>query len=552
MLLQWSTVIASVGGVLLALLVLLRAKRNIGNTFFSLMSISLSLVVATNYFSLTSKDSSEMTLFWIRAVMFLVPFLMVFLFYFSRSYLSQNYKFNLKEFIAVLALTVGMSVINILPITYSGVKIDQAGVIVPETGFGLILNGFFILPLFGISILSMSRNSKNAINSNDRKRIQFALYSFLVTFGIQIITSFVVVSLFNYTNLVPVGSFLIFFFVIVITISIFRLKTFNLNMIGSVVFVVILAVLIFAEIFTTKDWQELVYKIILFLAVSFIGYEFIKSILDEYRLRKKVEHLAKELEQANVHLKELDAEKDNFISMASHELNSPLAAINGYLSMIVDDKIGGKLSPQHQQFIDNIYTSSKRLAHLVKDLLNVSRIEQHRIHLIYAETDMNKIIEQAVAEAKPNIEAQKHQITLDLDDDLPKTFGDVDRITEVVINLLGNAIKYTPPKGKIKIISKKEGDFLKVSVADNGIGISKEGKAKIFGKFEQGNISRDERKGTGLGLYIVKNLIELHKGKIWLESREDRGSTFFFTLPILAKLPPDKHAGEGGVLRLNK
>jgi signal transduction histidine kinase len=165
---------------------------------------------------------------------------------------------------------------------------------------------------------------------------------------------------------------------------------------------------------------------------------------------------------------------------------------------------------------------------------------------------MNKIIEQAVAEAKPNIEAQKHKVTVDLDDDLPKTFSDVDRITEVVINLLGNSIKYTPPQGKIKITSRKDDKYLKVSVADNGIGISREGKEKIFGKFEQGSISRDERKGTGLGLYIVKNLIELHKGKIWVESREGRGSTFSFTLPILKEQPPDEHASEGGVLRLNK
>ncbi len=550
MLLTWSTVIAGLGGTLLAMLVFFRAKRRPGNMFFVFMSIFLALIVVANYFSLTSLDSPENTLFWIRTVMFLVPFLMLALYYFSISYLNSDYKFNLKKFLLILSACIAVAIINITPFAYLSVSISASGQIIPVTGPGLLATGFLILPLFGYSISTMLRNARKA-NKEDAYKIKFALYLFLISFGIQIITSFVVVSLFNYTNLVPLGSFLTFFFTVAITASILRFKLFDVNMIGSMVFVALLIVLMFAEIFSATGVENIIYKITVFIAVCFVSYQFIKNIRIEAKQRKTLEELASKLKEANQELKELDETKDNFLSMASHELNTPLSAIEGYLSMMLDEGMGGKLNKTHRGYLEKVYSSSQRLAHLVKDLLNVSRIEQGRIHILFEKGNLNKIIEQAYSEIKPEADKHKHNVVLSLNKDIPETFMDTDRITEIVINLTGNAIKYTPEGGKIEIKTYEKDKFLWFSVKDNGEGVAKEYIDNIFQKFERGDKVHDQGRGTGLGLFISKNLVEFHKGKVWVESEgEGKGSTFFFTLPILSEKPKDTHAGEGPVLRL--
>jgi len=550
MILTWSTVIAGLGGILLALLVFFRAKKSLDNMFFVFMSISLALIVVANYFSLTSLKSPENTLFWIRTVMFLVPFLMLFLYYFSISYLNSNYIFNLKKFLLIISASIVVAIINITPLAYQSVNISESGQIIPITGPGLLATGFLILPLFGYSISSMLRNAAKA-NKENAYKIKFALYLFLISFGIQIITSFVVVSLFNYTNLVPLGSFLTFFFTVAITASILRFKLFEINMIGSLVFVVLLAILMFAEIFSASGVENIIYKITVFVAVCFVSYQFIKNIRIEAEQRKTLEKLTGKLKKANQDLKELDEAKDNFLSMASHELNTPLSAIEGYLSMMLEEGMGGKLNKTHRGYLEKVYNSAQRLAHLVKDLLSVSRIEQGRIHILFEKGNLNKIVEQAYAEIKPEADKHKHKVTLNLDKDIPETYMDTDRITEIVINLTGNAIKYTPQGGKIEIKTYEKDKSLWFSVKDNGEGIAKEYINNIFQKFERGGKVHDQGRGTGLGLFISRNLVEFHKGKLWVESEgEGKGSTFFFTLPILSEKPKDEHEGEGPILRL--
>lgn len=576
MLLIWSTVLASVGGIFLALLVLFKSKKIYANIFFSLMSIVLSLVVAANYLSLTNKDSSEATLFWIRVVMFLVPSLMLFLYYFAQSYLNNEFKIKLKNLILLGTITVVLSIINITSLTYSGVSISEAGDIIPKTGIGLILNGFYILPLFGLSIFIMIRNSKKAENPYDKNMIRFALFSFLVSFGIQIITSFVVVAMFHYTSLIPVGNFLTFLFVIIMTYLILYMKAFNVNFIGAFVFAIILSILMLAEIFTASGIQTIIYKIIVFLAVSLIGYEFIISVRREIKLREDLQVLTKQLQVANEQLKIMDAMKTEFVSMASHELLTPISAIEGYLSMIVDEHLVRIEDPKANKYIKSVYLSSKRLARLVADLLNVSRIEEGRLLVEKKVVNVVELMQQTVDELK--FKAAEKQVKLSfvsrLDPNYINTFGDADKIKEVLVNLSGNGIKYNKAGGQVVLSAQlwptqtveqrwhtmahtviDKGRFgqgalqrivnsaytqmvgeqqIVIAIQDTGIGIAYEDIGKLFQKFSRvGDWSTQETPGTGLGLYVSKALIEMHHGKIWVESAGvGKGSTFFFSLPL--------------------
>lgn len=265
------------------------------------------------------------------------------------------------------------------------------------------------------------------------------------------------------------------------------------------------------------------------------------AISDETSLALQRAYAFQQLRSANEYLADLDKLKDEFISMASHELNTPLAAVEGYLSMILDEHMG-KVDEKARVYLQRAYESSKRLAELILDLLNVSRIEQGRVKMKFAESNLHDLAESVIHELQVKADAKKLSLTLKADKKkIPSTWCDPDRIREVIVNLVGNSIKYTE-KGGIVIKISDDAGKLKCEVIDTGRGISAVDQKKLFQKFSQVKREVDEQKGTGLGLYISKNFVELHKGRIWVESEEGKGSDFIFELPILTK-PPEKVDG---------
>lgn len=360
----------------------------------------------------------------------------------------------------------------------------------------------------------------------------------------------VITSDFRYSRF---GASSLVVFIMLVAYSILRYKLFNLKVLLTEVAVTVLIVVSGVQIFQNKILADVIVKTLFFIIVVWGGRLLIASVDTEIRQKEELACLAKKLESANKHLKDLDKMKDDFLSMASHELNTPLAAIEGYLSMILEEGMGGgeSLNPQTREYLNRVFKASERLAGIVKDLLNVSRIESGRIHLIYTEAQIEQIIKDAVNEIHPKIKEKKHTICVELPaNPLPKSWMDVTRISEIVINLLGNAIKYTDDGGHIEIGAKESRDGLLVWVKDSGRGIPKNKATSVFQKFTQVDVLKDEVKGTGLGMYISQKFVELHKGKIWFESEgEGKGTTFFFSLPILKERPYDPNEGEGPVLR---
>ncbi len=229
---------------------------------------------------------------------------------------------------------------------------------------------------------------------------------------------------------------------------------------------------------------------------------------------------------------EEDKLKSEFISIASHELLSPTAAIEGYLSMLLDEKMK-VAKDQQRQFVQRAYDSSRRLADLVKDLLSISRIESGRMKIVPAPTDLVALVDQATQELK--VAATDKQLTLNFvkpTAKMPKVIADSDRVMQVCINLINNAIKYTP-KGSVTVTMEQQKDTVRVLVKDSGIGIAKEDQTHLFEKFHRiDNPATAGIMGTGLGLYIVKNIITLLGGEVSIESELNKGSTFAFTLPV--------------------
>lgn len=263
------------------------------------------------------------------------------------------------------------------------------------------------------------------------------------------------------------------------------------------------------------------------------SYEEIKRF--NITLIQEVDKATLELRHANNKLTELDKLKDDFVSVASHELRTPMTAIKSYLWMALHKK-KGELSGDLERYLSHSYESVERLINLVNDMLNVSRIEAGSIELRLSNVDVIELAKEVLEEVLPKAEERGVTISVDETNKVPLAFCDKDKVHEVYLNLIGNSLKFTPSAGRITIDFLLTGDFITIRVKDTGRGIAQDDLAKLFSKFSRLDNSyvMSESTGTGLGLFISKSLIALHKGEIKADSEGlDKGATFMFTLPIM-------------------
>jgi signal transduction histidine kinase len=241
-----------------------------------------------------------------------------------------------------------------------------------------------------------------------------------------------------------------------------------------------------------------------------------------------------ELAAANAELRRLDDLKSTFVSVAAHELRTPLATIQGYVEMLIDEE-GGPLTDDQRAYVAIVQNSVRRLLHITGSLLDVTRIEAGRMELELQPTHLAALAERVAAEYTPEATARDQRLTLHYPPELPLALCDPTRTSQIVGNLLSNATKYTPQNGEIHIslgLAKEEG-FLELTVADNGVGIGPADQEKLFRRFFRARSATQVRaSGAGLGLYITRSLVELHGGHIWFESELNKGSVFHVTLPI--------------------
>lgn len=251
-----------------------------------------------------------------------------------------------------------------------------------------------------------------------------------------------------------------------------------------------------------------------------------------YKKNVELARLGKELAKANEKLKTLDKLKDEFLSIATHELRTPMVAIKSYLWMVLEGR-GGRVTEKQKYYLNVAYKSTDRLIALVNDMLDVSRIESGRLTLNLEPIKLNQLVDDVVVEMTPRATELGIEISA-LSPTLPDVLADYNKIKEVLINLIGNSLKFTPKGGKITITFLQKDSLIETSVSDTGTGIRSEDLPKLFrkfsivGSFEQ---RRENIQRTGLGLYLSKLIVELHGGKIWAKSDGiGKGATFSFSL----------------------
>jgi signal transduction histidine kinase len=249
-------------------------------------------------------------------------------------------------------------------------------------------------------------------------------------------------------------------------------------------------------------------------------------------LEQKVEERTHELAFANERLKELDRLKSDFVSNVSHELRTPLTAIKGAVDLILRE-VAGPLTEKQIHYLTRVRSNTQHLAGLINDLLDLSKIESGKIEVKSSLVSMGGLVHEVVETLRPIAVEKGIALEAAIPEQSIMVWADRDKINQVLMNLIGNAIKFTPAHGTVTVSASRNGDErVQVSVSDTGPGVPPEEKEKIFDKFYQvGEVDGVKPKGTGLGLAICKALVELHGGRIWVESEMNRGSTFYFTLP---------------------
>lgn len=251
-------------------------------------------------------------------------------------------------------------------------------------------------------------------------------------------------------------------------------------------------------------------------------------------LEKRVEERTRELTLALEEVKTVSKRKTDFVSSVSHELRTPLTSIKGYASILLDKNLG-EIPPAVRERLERINRHSDELVHMINDLLDISRLESGRMGIKIDTYNLKEIVENVVELLSVQIKDKELTLSINIPPDLQVNV-DKNQIERVFINLIGNAIKFTPKHGKITLTTKPAKDFIQVNISDTGIGIPKETQELIFEEFYRvDNPINQQLKGTGLGLSLAKNIIEVHRGVIWVESAVGHGSTFSFLLPIAKK-----------------
>ncbi len=250
-------------------------------------------------------------------------------------------------------------------------------------------------------------------------------------------------------------------------------------------------------------------------------------------LARLADHAAISIENARLYeaVQAANKAKSEFISVVTHELRLPMTSIKGYTDMI---GMVGQLSDQQTGFLDIIRSNVERMGVLVSDLSDISRIESGRLKLELEErVNLREVLDGLMPSMQAEIDRREHTIKIDFPDKLPTVRADPARVAQILVNLISNAYKYTPNRGTITIRARQDGRLIRCDISDTGVGMTPEEQARLFTKFWRSeNLYVREQPGTGLGLTIVKNLVELQGGEMTIHSEKDKGTTFSFTLPV--------------------
>lgn len=480
------------------------------------------------YFAWQITDNAVSALFWCRFLMIGAIFTSILYFHLVLVYLNLNYQkfyhwllvvFYTCCFFWVAISFTDLFVAGVVPISYFKFW--------PQPGpMYLLYLVFFATHFIYASVLLFKHYRKN----KGDKRMQILLM------GIGMLLGFIGGST-NYPlwygiNLAPWGNGLVTLYVILTVYAMMKYRFLDVKVVSTELFAGLLFLIFLIDVFLSKNLMEFIFRVIAVLIMGLFGIMLVRSVRQEIKRREEVTNLAHSLEQANLRLHALDQQKTEFLSIASHQLRTPLSITKGYIELIQDGAYG-KISAKMNKILQDMDTSNERLIKLIDEFLDVTRIEQGRTKFVFEKKDLRAVVDGVVAEFHLKAEEKNMAIKVSVKAEKTSLMFDEEKIRHVVFNFVDNAIKYSET-GLIKIELEEEGAGLSIRVHDNGIGFGKVDGANFFQKFYRGeNVRGTNVNGTGLGLYVCRKFIEAHNGRVWAKSVGlEKGSEFGFWIPF--------------------
>ena len=439
---------------------------------------------------------------------------------------------SLSQKFIVLPITIAVSLLALTPLTLSGIKeLSAEGRILKAiNGPAIALFGIWIFYLVAGGIFLLIKKMSQA--KGHRKK-QFATVSIgvVVTFSLLVIFNFIYPAILDNARFVPLAALFMLPFIGFAFYAIAKQKLLDIKVIATEVITVVLAILVLLDVVVAEEIGAIILKSGIFALVLAFGSMLVRSVLKEVEQRERLEILAKELESTNLKLQELDKLKSQFLSFASHQIKAPMSVIKGYADLISSGDYG-QIPEKVKETSDKIKTSADRMITLVNEFLDLRKIEEGKMEYNLEEADIVKIVGETSDEIRTLAKDKGLEIIFEAEVSEIKIKIDTDKIRQVIQNLAENSVKYTE-KGWVKISIGQKNNAAIITVSDSGLGMSRELIPQLFDQFQRGIGKSRLIRGTGLGLYIAKQIVASHGGSITAESEgEGKGSKFTVKLPI--------------------
>lgn len=532
--------------VILGFLVFQNNPKSLTNQTLFILSIAASLWGIANYLSYRIHYSEFSSLLLLRSVLFFAVWLCYYLYKFI--YVFPNEEMGLPRWFKKILwpITVSVSLFVFSPFVFKEIiDFSSAGVPMASIGAGIFLFGITVLSLILASFFLLGRKMYLA-NKTTRAQYRPVLLGTIITFSLLIAFNFILPAFFNNLQFIPFGGVYILPFVLFTTYAIVRHGLFNLKIVATQTFVTIISLVYFGKVLISPSLNDRIADGVIFVATVFFGVLLVQSVKEEIRAREEIRILAKrltesnwELARTNERLRVIDQRKSEFVSIVSHQLRTPITAIKGYSSMILEESFGA-VPETVKAPIEKIFFSSKRLAEMVDEFLDLSKIEQGRMSYNFTSVDIKEMLKDIEEEFTPS--AKKKNLALHFVTEDEGAFivtADKGKVRQIFTNLIDNAIKYTP-EGNVSIILGKNSEqgTVIIRIRDTGIGLSQDDIHHLFGKFARGEGGQKQyTEGSGLGLYVAKKILEAHHGKIWVDS-PGIGKGSEFTVELLDEEDP--------------
>jgi signal transduction histidine kinase len=504
-----------------------RSATNIAFLLFALVTIGYSIV---NYLSYQTNDPT-FKLWTIRSVLFFASFHAGLFFALMRTFPNANATMSRRLRWILGIFTTCVACLTLSPYVFSGVITNPGSSIAqPVPAPGILIFGLFVLFCIIAGITSLVKKIMVAPTHIEKVQFRYLLIGVVAMFTLIIVFNFLFPVFLQDSRFIALAPVFIFIFIACTAYAIFKHHLLSVKVITTEILAFLLTVATFSEIIFSQTLVEVLFRVGEFTLVLIFSLLLIKSVLKEVEQREELERLNKQIAEKNAQLEDLSRFKSELLSLASHQIKSPLAAIKGFASLIADGSYGEVGAPV-KETIGKIQHSADDLIGLINTLLDVRKVEEGKMEYKFERVDLAEMIAKMIDLLQPLASAKQLQLSFDFQRKPVWVNADPEKLKQVIQNLTDNAIKYTP-SGFVKISLKEDAGAVTVSVSDSGLGVPTDLIPHLFEEFVRDERVKKEIRGTGLGLYIARKIAEAHGGKVWAESAGiGKGSTFNVSIP---------------------